>query len=356
MKRLLLACCLMLLGASLGAAEARAENVIKLGFCAKTISSGAAPYAIAQKTGGFAEGGIKVELVPLPGSTDCVKMVATGDLEFSAPSIEPVAIIHLQGVRGKMFYTAYQGNVYGLAVPEGSTVQKFEDLRGKRIGVISMASAGVPLVRAFAINAGMNPDTDVRIVVAGEGAQTAALLRSGQVDALSQFDTQYAMVELAGQKLRMLDEVNKSIARYPSNGFYALDKTLAKRRAEAVALARGYAKGTIFAINNPEAAIRMLWEVYPQTRATGKDEATALRDDMATLSARAKNFRLEAGGVSQWGESSMDNYNDYIDFLVKAGIVKQKVPAADLVTNEFIAEVNNFNPADIVAKAKAYKP
>ena len=356
MKRLLLACCLMLLGTSRGAAEARAENVIKLGFCAKTISSGAAPYAIAQKMGWFAEGGIKVELVPLPGSTDCVKMVATGDLEFSAPSIEPVAIIHLQGVRGKMFYTAYQGNVYGLAVPEGSTVQKFEDLRGKRIGVISMASAGVPLVRAFAINAGMNPDTDVRIVVAGEGAQTAALLRSGQVDALSQFDTQYAMVELAGQKLRMLDEVNKSIARYPSNGFYALDKTLAKRRAEAVALARGYAKGTIFAINNPEAAIRMLWEVYPQTRATGKDEATALRDDMATLSARAKNFRLEAGGVSQWGESSMDNYNDYIDFLVKAGIVKQKVPAADLVTNEFIAEVNNFNPADIVAKAKAYKP
>ena len=357
MRRISVASTLMLLGVTLlGTASAHAEYVMKLGFCAKTISSGAAPYAVAQKMGWFAEGGIKVELVPLPGSTDCVKTVATGDLEFSAPSIEPVAIIHLQGVRGKMFYTAYQGNVYGLAVPEASTVQKFEDLRGKRIGVISMASAGVPLVRALAINAGMNPDTDIRIVVAGEGAQTAALLRSGQVDALSQFDTQYAMVELAGQKLRMLDAINKEIASYPSNGFYALDKTLAKRHAEAVALARGYAKGTIFAMNNPEAAIRILWEAYPQTRSTGKDEATALRDDMATLAARAKNFRLEAGGVTKWGESSMKNYDEYIDFLVKTGIVKQKVPATDLVTNEFITEVNNFDPAEIAAKAKAYKP
>ena len=346
MRRIFLASAMMLLGAALpGITAAHAEYVMKLGFCAKTISSGAAPYAIAQKMGWFAEGGIKVELVPLPGSTDCVKTVATGDLEFSAPSIEPVAIIHLQGVRGKMFYTAYQGNVYGLAVPEASTVQKFEDLRGKRIGVISMASAGVPLVRALAINAGMNPDTDIRIVVAGEGAQTAALLRSGQVDALSQFDTQYAMVELAGQKLRMLDAINKEIASYPSNGFYALDKTLAKRHAEAVALARGYAKGTIFAMNNPEAAIRILWEAYPQTRSTGKVKGSM--SVMRSLATLAYSGSRKSYGYEQLVAAVR---------ILKTGIVKQKVPATDLVTNEFIAEVNNFDPAEIAAKAKAYKP
>src|SRR5215813_15676138 len=69
----------------------------------------------------------------------------------------------------------------------------------------------------------MNPETDVNIVVAGEGAQTAAMLRSKQVDALSQFDTQYAMVENAGVKLRLLD--TKEIDSYPSNGFLALEET-----------------------------------------------------------------------------------------------------------------------------------
>jgi NitT/TauT family transport system substrate-binding protein len=78
-------------------------------------------------------------------------------------------------------------------------------------------------------------------VVAGEGAQTAALLRSKQVGALSQFDTQYAMVENAGQKLRQLPL--GEMAPFPGNGLFALEKTLADRHAEAVALGRGLAIG-----------------------------------------------------------------------------------------------------------------
>ena len=44
----------------------------------------------------------------------------------------------------------------------------------------------------------------------------------------------------------------------------ALDETLRTQRKQAVALARGYVEGTIFLIANPEAAIRILWDVYPQ--------------------------------------------------------------------------------------------
>jgi len=51
----------------------------------------------------------------------------------------------------------------------------------------------------------MDPERDVNFVVVGEGALTAAMVKRKQVDALSQFDTQYAMVENAGVKLRMLD-------------------------------------------------------------------------------------------------------------------------------------------------------
>ena len=82
-------------------------KTVRVGFCAKTISSAASPFAIATKLGWFAKAGIKVDLVPVPGSTDCVKFVATRDLLFSLPSIEPVAIIRTQGVKMKNFYTAY---------------------------------------------------------------------------------------------------------------------------------------------------------------------------------------------------------------------------------------------------------
>src|SRR5882672_6527223 len=265
------------------AGPAHAETTVRVAWCARTVSSAAAPFAIATKMGWFKEAGIRVELVPFPGSTDCVKAVATRDVQYGLPSIEPLAIIRPQGVKIKNYYTAYQANIYGIAVPEDSPIKTFADLKGKTIGVTSMASAGVIVARALAANNGFNPDKDVTIVVAGEAAQTAALLRSGQVDALSQFDTQYALTENAGAKLRLLD--TSDIAKYPPDGLFALEERLANNRAEAVALAQNYAKGTVFAIANPEAAIRILWEVFPQTKATGKDEATAMRDDIKKFDA-----------------------------------------------------------------------
>src|ERR1044071_9862884 len=160
------------------ASLAQAQTTVRVAWCAKTVSSAAAPYAIATKMGWFAKSGIKVELVPMPGSTDCVKAVATKDVSYAVPSIEPVAIIRPQGVKIKNYYTAYQANIYGIAVPEDSPIKTFADLKGKKIGVTSMASAGVIVARALAKNNGLDPDKDVSIVVAGEAAPTAAPLRS----------------------------------------------------------------------------------------------------------------------------------------------------------------------------------
>jgi NitT/TauT family transport system substrate-binding protein len=338
---------------SIVSTDATAQTVVRVGWCVRTIGVAAAPFAVAMKMGWYARDGIKVELVPVGGSTDCVKFVATKEIPYSVPSVEPLAIIRQQGVKAKIFYTAYQGNIYGIAVPEGSKITKITDLKDKTIGVISMSSAGVIIARALAANAGLNPDLDIHLVVTGEGAQTVALLRAGQIDALSQYDTQYAMVENAGIKLRLLS--TKEIEGFPSNGFLALEETLRTNRKEAVALAQGFAKGTVFTIANPEAAIRIAWEIFPETRPTGVDEATALREAVKTLEARVANWKLEKSGVSKWGESSSKNYATYTDFMQKWGVTKEKVPANDLITNELIDEINGFNQADIVAAAKAYK-
>ncbi|MGH6943821.1 MAG: ABC transporter substrate-binding protein [Geminicoccaceae bacterium] len=332
--------------------SAHAETTLQVGWCSRTITSAAAPFAIATKLGWYEEADIAVELVPLPGSTDCVKNVATGEIPYALAAVAPVAIITGTGVDLKTFYTAYQGNIYGIAVPADSPIETFADLKGKRLGVTSLASAGVIIARSLAAANGFDPDTDITIVAAGEAAQTAALVRSKQVDALSQYDTQYALVENAGVDLRMLE--NKEIASFPANGFVALDETLAQDRAQAVALAQGYARGTVFAIANPEAAVRILYEVYPQTKATGKDEATALRDDVKTLEARAENWQLEKGGVTRWGENSEANYAAYLEFLKKQGVLKADVSVDQIVTNDLIDEINDFDPEAVKEKAEAY--
>ena len=217
-----------------------------------------------------------------------------------------------------------------------------------------MGSAGVPVAKALVAAAGLDPDKDVTIVSAGEGAQTAAMLRNKSVDALSQYDTQYAMVDNAGVKLRLLD--TKEIDRYPSNGLLALEETLKNRRKDAVAVARGYAMGTVFAIANPEAAVRILYDVFPQTKPTGKDEATAVRDDTKVIQARIANWKLDKAGVKRWGENSEANYQAYADFLLKWHVIKDRVAGKDLITNDLIDEINKFDPAKVAAEAKAWKP
>ncbi len=329
------------------------ETVVKVGFCARTITSAAAPFAIAMKRGWYAKAGLKVQLMPVPGSTDCVKLVATGDLPWSLPSIEPIPAARQQGVKAKIFYTAYQGNIYGIAVPKESAIRSVMDLKGKKIGVASMGSAGVPVARGILAMNGLDPDNDAQIVVVGEAAQAAALIRGGQVQALSLYDTQYALVESAGQPVRLLD--SGPVARFPSNGFFALEETVKKDRARAVALTQGYAMGTVFAMANPEGAVKILYEVYPQTKPSGKTDEQALRDDVKTLLARAEHWKLEAGGVKRWGESSIKDFDAYEDFLVRWKVIQQKVPVTDVVSNELIDEVNRFDAAAVAAEARAWK-
>ena len=106
---------------------------------------------------------------------------------------------------------------------------------------------------------------------------------------------------------------------------------------------------------NPEAAVRVLYDVFPFTRATGKDETTAVREDVHVLGARIPQLKLEPAGVRRWGETNEAHLREYMDFLLKWGVLKQRVEAGDLMTNELIGEINRFD-ADAIAKtAREYR-
>jgi NitT/TauT family transport system substrate-binding protein len=71
--------------ASAPAAQAQAR--ICVGTCARTLTAGVgSQFAVAFKMGWFAQEGLDVEVVPLTGSTDCVKFVATREFLLTLPS------------------------------------------------------------------------------------------------------------------------------------------------------------------------------------------------------------------------------------------------------------------------------
>jgi NitT/TauT family transport system substrate-binding protein len=328
---------------------------LKVGWCSQIVTSAGAPFYIGKEMGWWQEENLELEVLPIAGSTACVQQTATGAVDVSLPSVEPIAIGRQpsKGIKTKIFYTAYQGNIYGIAVPEDSPIRELRDLKGKRIGVTSMTSGGAPVAKALAASVGLDPDADISLVVAGEGPETAAVLKQGQVDALSQFDTQYALVENAGIKLRLIRA--PEFDGFPSNGFTVTDQWLSRNEQAAIALGRGYAKGTIFAIANPEAAVKIFWKYNPDARPTGKSDEEALREGVNVLNARIANWKLEKAGVSKWGENNVRNYASYIKYLTDQGLIAEPVQAEDVVTNQWIDQINNFDPKKIEEAAREWR-
>ena len=341
--------------ASGSSAKPAQTTKLKVGWCSQIVTSAGAPFYIAKELGWAQEENLDYEIIPVAGSTACVQQTATGGVDVSLPSVEPIAIGRQpsKGIKTKIFYTAYQGNIYGIAVPVDSPIRELRDLKGKRIGVTSMTSGGAPVAKALVSSVGLDPEADVTLVVAGEGPETAAVLKNGQVDALSQFDTQYALVENAGLKLRQIRA--PEFDAFPSNGFTATDAWLQQNERAAIALGRSYAKGTIFAIANPEAAVKIFWKHNPDARPTGKSDEEALREGVNVLQARISNWKLEKAGVSKWGENNVQNYANYIKYLSAQGLITEPVKAEDVVTNQFIDQVNTFDPKKIEEAARQWK-
>jgi len=103
-------------------------------------------------------------------------------------------------------------------------------------------------------------------------------------------------------------------------------------------------------------AVRILWEVFPQTKPTGTDEATALGNEIKVLNARAQTWRLDADnmGITRWGESVVANYQAYYDWLLQQKVIGQKLNAADVLTNELIDDINAFDAGEVADMAKGY--
>ena len=83
-------------------------------------------------------------------------------------------------------------------------------------------------------------------------------------------------MEVGGLKFRRL--VNPAFAKFFSNGIVAREEFLQANPDALAGLGRAVAKATVFAMENPEAAARIHWKIYPDAKPKGVDDAQALRD------------------------------------------------------------------------------
>ena len=114
--------------------------------------------------------------------------------------------------------------------------------------------------------------------------------------------------------------------------------------------------GTIYAIANPEQAVRTVWDIWPSTRPAEGQEAAALQDGVALLMARAPAWQLDRVGAKLWGEHIEKNYQAYLDWLHRYAFINEKIVARDMLTSELLKEINMFDAGAVLTLALRAKP
>ena len=299
--------------------------------------------------------GYDVEILPVGASLQALQQMVAGNADFA--QLNSSVVIQANVVNGIPARVVMNNGVidWSLSVIEDGPIKDVRDLKGKTIGVFSLATGGIAFMKSYLRQNGMDPDKDVNLVAVGLGAPPVEALRTNKVQALLFWASAQATFENAGLKLRYLRGADWR--KFPDFTFSTLQKTIDSDPAMVEAIARGAAKATIFAWTSPDCARRVHWSRYPNTKPSGVDEATAARFDMnnqkAQLDSMTDAFQMNGGKLV--GLATVDAYTRIQNFMLEAKLIEKTMPASTYMINipGFFEKINQFDAAAVRASANA---
>jgi NitT/TauT family transport system substrate-binding protein len=326
---------------------------IRYVYCAETLSPSGAPFWIGEALGYFEEEGIDLEMIPVSGGTGaCLQLLAAGQADISAPSPDVVlsAAAEGQDLGLEYFYEVAPEFLFDATVPPDSDITSFADLEGATIGLASLGGSFEIFARTGLEDSGVDPDS-VSFVAVGTEAAAAEALAAGDIDALVINDVRYAALEAAGYEFRYLEKPGVTAELFGA-GLVGRTAWIEENPDAAAGYARAYQKSVIFAQANPEAAVQIHWELYPQFAPPG-DTSAALADGVATLERRISVIDDDGSAERPYGEFTDGSWEAYVDFL---GLGDGIEDVTEFYTNDVAAEVGEIDADAIREEADGWQP
>ena len=209
------------------------------------------PTVVAMRKGFYQEEGFEVNRVQMQPLV-AVKALMSGDVDYLLAwgSAVRAAII---GVPIKAVAGIASRPLHVLIARPG--IQAPEDLKGKVIGVDSVAGTVDYLSRVALRHYGMEPDKDVKIIVTGESPTRLAALRAGSIDATA-IDIAFA-VKAEDEGFRSFLYLG-DIIDLPLSGITVMESKLQNQRDQVKRVVRATIRGTRFMKQNRAETIQML--------------------------------------------------------------------------------------------------
>ena len=337
------------IGTLLAAHAAQAQDKVVYALTTTNISVGnAAQSSVPRGMNYWKNEGLDVDVIGLAGTMIGVQQIATGAVHFATAGPETVLIARQKGLPVVAVYVM-STPIYETVVVD-DTIKSFKDLKGKTIGLPEMASGSLPYARSAVKDAGLDPDKDVKFISVGLGSSAANAIRQKEIDAWSVWDTGVAALENSGFKFTKIDP--PWLSKMPGNVIITHEDIAKNRPDLVVKFLRGLAKATAFSIANPEATIRNHWQMYPATKPQEVTPKT-FAESVNIYNSRAS--RMKKADNRKWGEIVDAEWDSILEHSLEPLGDKGSAAVRASYTNKFIADVNNFDEAAVVAEAKASK-
>jgi NitT/TauT family transport system substrate-binding protein len=333
------------------AVPAHALESVRLLIPVRNIDEAFSPFVVAKEKGYFAAEGYDVTLIAVGGSNESAIAVSSGNAEVGAAS-PGEALVGVQSGKLdiKYYYGLYYSNIWSVAVLPDSPVQNIAQLKGKKLGVQSMGSAGTTFGRAFAQAAGLDPQHDISFLPIGVGAQAVTSVRQKLVDGVVYWDAALAKFKFSGLDLRELP-VGDDLRTLPDVALLARNDTISKNPKMLTGIARAVAKGYDYSMANPEAAVLITWKAYPEAKSKNPDAAAALKEGVVVNQARLGIWNSPKIG-DKHGKLLDADWNRLIGFFVDQKVLPAPVAVDRIITNQFIDAINDYDRAAIINDAK----
>jgi NitT/TauT family transport system substrate-binding protein len=328
----------------------------KVNFALTTqdISVGhAAHTSLPVVLGYWKDEGLDVTVASVEGSTAGAQQLGAGNLHVISVGPEVILISREKGIKMKSFYVQARETIFRLLVPEDSAIKTATDLKGKTIGVPSLASGSVPYTKTLVASAGLDPDKDVKLLAVGVGAPGALALQQKKVDALGVWDTLQASMENRGLQFRQI--ATPVVREMIGQSLAVQDTYMAENPKVLVGVARGIARATLFGLTNPEAAVRLHWRTYPQSKPQGVEEAKALKEAIHVFKSRFELQRVDHRDDKRYGAATAAQWARLAQIYKDQGIIKGSVKAEELYSGTLIDEINKFDRDAVIRQAREYR-
>ncbi|GAA0994060.1 ABC transporter substrate-binding protein [Acrocarpospora macrocephala] len=341
------------------AAQSTGDAVTPLVFAIASAVIGpkeeVATFGVAKDQGFLAEEKLEVSTINTDGSVAALQAVASGSADITAADAGSILAAREKGLKIKAIGGLVQNWPWKIAVKPGSGIAAGADFKGKRIGVISLASGSAPFARGFVRQAGLDPEKDVELVPVGVGAQAAAAINGGEVDALALYDQAYQVIANSGTTFDYLPNPDM-FQGIRSITFAVREEALTEQKDAITRYLRAAYKGMLFSAVNPEAAMSVGYKVFPAILA-GKDAKAQLAGDTTVLNAWIKTATPLTGApetFANWGAISDAEWAKTQAYTLGAGQITKEVPLAEVWDASLLTGANDFDSAAVVTKAKAY--